>query len=195
MLSWSKEAATKPPVESGESQLANQKNMLVWGSSAIGKRDVVRPESPVPINADFHGWLLDQASALRGQRSDSIDWQNLAEELEAMAASERRTRKKQLKQLMLHLLKMRGQAEQLHRLGSRRRSIRDAREEIEDIIADSPGILQGKTDELLSQVYERARIAASEETKLPLKEFPEQCPWSFEDIMRQDFFPGSSRSN
>lgn len=112
-----------------------------------------------------------------------------------MAGSERRTLKRQIKQLMLHLLKMRAQADQLHRHGSWRRSIRDAREQLEDIIADSPGIFQGKTEEVVSQVYERARIAASEETKLPVQDFPERCPWSFEDMMRQDFFPGSSRSH
>ena len=37
------------------------------------------------IDDDFNAWLLDQAAALRGLQPDSLDWQNLAEELEAMA--------------------------------------------------------------------------------------------------------------
>lgn len=165
------------------------------GSAAEGQRGAVRHESPIRIDADFHGWLLDQASALRRQQLESIDWQHLAEELEAMAAGERRTLKRQLKRLIMHLLKMRAQADQLNRHGGWRRSIRDAREELEDIVADSPGLFQGKTDEVVAQVYERARNAASEETKLPLRDFPDQCPWSFENMMRKDFFPGTSRSN
>jgi hypothetical protein len=169
--------------------------MLTWGNSHERNRTAVPSDLEVPIDSDFHSWLLYQASALREQRLDSIDWQHLAEELEAMAAGERRTLKKQLKRLILHLLKMSEQTEQLHRHGSWRRSIRDAREELEDLLADSPGIFQGKTDEVLAQVYERARIAASEETKLALKDFPEQCPWSFEDIIRKDFLPGPSQSN
>ncbi len=165
------------------------------GSAAEGQRVAAPHEAPISIDADFHGWLLGQASALRRQQLESIDWEHLAEELEAMAAGERRTLKRQLKRLIMHLLKMRAQANQLSRHGSWRRSIRDAREELEDIIADSPGIFQGKTEEVVSQVYERARSAASEETKLPLEDFPDQCPWPFEDMMRKDFFPGSSQSN
>jgi hypothetical protein len=166
------------------------KHMLAIGAGA----DVAR-QAPVQIEADFHQWLRQQASALREQRLDSIDWQHIAEELEAMAAGERRTLRKQLKRLLLHLLKMREQPEQLSRHGGWRRSIRDARDEIEYILEDSPGIFQGKTDEIIADAYARARETASEETKLPLKNFPEQCPWSYEHIVRRDFFPGSSQSN
>ncbi len=112
-----------------------------------------------------------------------------------MAAAERRALKNQLKRLLLHLLKMRDQPDQLHRHGSWRQSIRDARQQIEDLLADSPGIFQGKTDQVLAMAYKRARVDASEETKLPLKNFSEQCPWSFDEVIREDFFPGSSQSN
>lgn len=173
--------------------MADPKKMQALGSSFASERNVVRHESPAAIDADFHEWLLDQASALREQRLESIDWQHLAEELEAMAASEGRVLKNQLKRLLMHLLKMREQPEQLSRHGSWRRSIRDARQQIEDLLADSPGILQGRADELVAQAYKRARIDASEDTKLPLKNFPEDCPWPFEEIIREDFFPGVPR--
>lgn len=150
---------------------------------------------PLSYQADFHKWLLDQAAILNERQPDLIDWKHIAEELEAMAAGERRTLRKQLKRLLLHLLKMREQPEQLSRHGAWRRSIRDARDEIEYILEDSPGIFQGRTDESLADAYGRARETASEETKLPLKNFPERCPWSYEHIMRRDFFPGSSQSN
>ena len=169
--------------------------MLAMGSAAVGQRGGVSPESPIRIDADFHGWLLDQAAALRREQFESIDWQHIAEELETMAAGERRTLKKQLKRLMLHLLKMGAQSDPLNRHGGWRRSIRDAREELEDLVDESPGIFQGKTEEVVSQAFERARSAASEETKLPLEDFPDRSPWSFEEMMRKDFFPGSSQSN
>jgi hypothetical protein len=56
---------------------------------AIGRS---RPASrkKVRIDEDHHGWLLAQASLLRSGRHDSLDWSNLAEELEAMAAARRR---------------------------------------------------------------------------------------------------------
>lgn len=143
----------------------------------------------VQIESDFHGWLLDQASKLRSQRYRSLDWSNLAEELEAMAAQQRREIKKHLKKLLAHLLKFKLQPDELSHHHSWRSSIREAREDINDILEDSPGIFQGKRDEVLATCYKRARTLASDETDLPLGSFPETCPWSFDQIMREDFFP------
>ena len=166
------------------------KHMLAIGAGAAAERTNVVRKSGLDINTDFHSWLLDQASAVREQRLDSIDWQHIAEELEVMAAGERRALKNQLKRLLLHLLKIREQPERLSRQGGWRRSIRDAREQIEDIFEDSPGILQGKGEETLAITYKRARLDASDESKLPLKRFPETCPWSFEEVVSKNFYPG-----
>ncbi len=41
-------------------------------------RKRIREEAPaVRIDDDFHGWLLDQASALRDQRYGALDWKGL----------------------------------------------------------------------------------------------------------------------
>jgi len=40
------------------------------------------------LRGDFHAWLLNQAASLRDRRHDRIDWESIAEELEAMARSE-----------------------------------------------------------------------------------------------------------
>jgi hypothetical protein len=37
--------------------------------------------------------------------------------------------------------------------------------------------------------YRLARLDAERETGLAQESFPETCPFSFEDIMRQDFWP------
>lgn len=148
------------------------------------------PSGPaVKIDDDFHRWLLDQAAALRDRRVSSLDWERLAEELEAMAAQDRRTIKKNLKKLLVHLLKFKAQPDELHRHHSWRKSVREAREDISDLLEESPGIFQGNLDEVLTTCYERARAEASDDTHLPLKAFPESCPWSFEQIMRDDFYP------
>ena len=143
----------------------------------------------IQIDQDFHGWLLDQASALRDQRSYSLDWKHLAEELESMAAVERRELRKQLKRLLLHLLKMKYQPEALNRHHSWRTSIRNARDEINDLMKDSPGIFRGEQGEILATAFKRAREQASEGTRLRLDTFPANNPWSLEEIMREDFFP------
>jgi hypothetical protein len=75
---------------------------------------------------DFYGWLLDQASALQRLRPDSLDWQNLAEELEAMGRSEENALESYLVVLLKHLLKCRYQPGKI--TGSWEASIENSRE-------------------------------------------------------------------
>ncbi len=44
------------------------------------------------MERDYYDWLRRQSRALREHRPAFLDWQNLAEELEAMARSEERSR-------------------------------------------------------------------------------------------------------
>jgi len=154
---------------------------------------IVQAPPAIHIDDDYSGWLLAQASLLRSERHDSLDWSNLAEELEAMAAAQRHKIKKQLKRLLAHLLKFKAQPAELNRYHSWRKSIREAREQISDLIEDSPGIFQGKRDEFLAISYQRACLAAGEDTGLAIDAFPSSCPWSFDQIMDADFFPGAIR--
>src|SRR5690348_6596763 len=114
------------------------------------------------IEADFHGWLLDQAAALRAHDYEALDYEHLAEELESMGSQERRTLGSNLKNLFLHLLKFEYQPKEVKRFHSWRTSVNEAREQIADILEDSPGIFQGKRDEVLAKWYERARRKAAD---------------------------------
>jgi hypothetical protein len=151
--------------------------------------------SPVPsmemtrLDDDFHSWLVDQAQALHARRSDLLDWDALAEELEAMAARERREGKKQLRNLLAHLLKWSFQSEQLpRRAHSWRRTIRETREELNDLLEDSPGLVTPLKN-AFSKVYDRARSKASDDTRLPLDRFPAISPWTFDDALAEEFWP------
>jgi DNA primase len=138
------------------------------------------------VDDDFHGWLVDQAQALHTRRSELLDWDALAEELEAMAAKERREARKHLRNLLAHLLKWSFQSEELSRRAhSWRRTIRETREELSDLLEDSPGLLTS-LNESFAKVYERARNKASDETKLPLDRFPASPPWTIAQAMREE---------
>ena len=164
---------------------------LIVQSSALHPKamfDIVGPA--IQMRDDFCEWLLDQAARLRSHRPAWLDWDNLAEELEAMAVQDRRTMKKQLRRVLLHFLKLQFQPERRRQHNGWRRSIRSARTEMRDILDDSLGVLQGKETELVADCYKYARKEASEEGHLPLSDFPEECPWTFAQITDADYFPG-----
>jgi hypothetical protein len=115
----------------------------------------------VPSNAaydlDFYAWLVSQAQALGSKRSASLDWDNLAQEIDAMAASERHKLVSHLKVLLAHLLKWSWLAER--RSPSWENPVLNARDELSDRLAASPS-LKAKLDQALTTAYKRARREA-----------------------------------
>ncbi|MDX1655103.1 MAG: DUF29 domain-containing protein [Candidatus Competibacteraceae bacterium] len=65
------------------------------------------PEAASLYERDFHAWAQGQAALARAGHSDALDLENLAEELEGMARSDRRAMESRLEVLLMHLLKWR----------------------------------------------------------------------------------------
>jgi len=106
-----------------------------------------------------------------------------------MAGRERRELKSHLRILITHLLKWEFQVNQREIHGSSwRKSVRNARHEIADLLEDSPS-LKPRVDEFLPEMYKRARADASDESGLPIDTFPPSCPWDFAQLMDHDFWP------
>jgi len=151
----------------------------------------VRPATfTVQIDQDFHGWLLEQVSALRDQRISSLDLEHLAEELEAMAKSDERALASQLRRLLEDLLKW--QFLPSRRGASWERTATDARDQIRDLMDESPS-LEKKLPTILQKVYPRARrdtlAVAKRIAKVELLGVSETFPWPFEMCMQEDFWP------
>jgi hypothetical protein len=135
---------------------------------------------------DFHAWLLDQAKRLR-LGDMSVDGGSLAEELEGMAARERRELASYLEVLLKHLLKWQFQPNR--RTKSWRNSVKVARRGIEDVLEDSPS-LEASIAELIKKTFLRARVDAAEEMGLNRKQtgqLPLNCPWTFAQLVDPDF--------
>ena len=49
--------------------------------------------------------------------------------------------------------------------------------------------LQNHPAERLSLAYRRARLDAADETGIDLETFPGVCPWTIEQILKEDFLP------
>jgi hypothetical protein len=103
-----------------------------------------------------------------------------------MGKSQKRALGSHLRVLLIHLLKWHCQP-QLRR-PSWRVSIRNARDCIEAIVADSPSLGRLPQD-LFAQEYVKARKYAADETGLPLASFPERAPFSLAEVLDEDFLP------
>jgi hypothetical protein len=142
---------------------------------------------PALYDTDFYAWTQVQAAALRGKDWAALDIENLVEELEGMARSDRRALGSHLKNLLMHLLKW---AYQPDRRGSSwQGSLEEAREAIEDLLEESRRSMEAESRRQFAKQYTRARRKASLETGLPLTTFPEPCQWSLEQVLDPDFLP------
>lgn len=133
---------------------------------------------------DYLGWVEEQVSLLRAGRLDELDAANIAEELSDMGKAELHRLQSALKILVMHMLKWDQQTE--HRSTSWEGSIREHRRRIVRLISRNPG-LKSRADEALADAYEDARGWASIETGIPEDEFPENCPYGWDDILKRPF--------
>lgn len=135
--------------------------------------------------ADFYTWALRQADKLRAHDRD-LDWDNLAEEIEALSRSEARELRSRYILLLTHLLKWLFQPER--RGASWEVTIKRERKEIEDHLNANPG-LKSRRDELFGEAYAIARLDAALETSLPEATFPETNPFTVAQAMDEAFWP------
>lgn len=135
---------------------------------------------------DFFAWLNEQAGLLRAGRLSELDIENIAEEIESMSRSEKRELVSRLKILIMHLLKW--QFQPSHRGASWRNSINTARDDLADLLNDSPS-LKSQLPAAMATAYKRARRDASDETQLGSAVFPPACPWTFDQMSDSNFWP------
>jgi hypothetical protein len=138
---------------------------------------------------DFYAWANEQAALLRSGRLSEADIEHVAEEIESMGKTEKRELVSRLTVLLLHLLKWRFQP--ARRGASWETSIANARDDITDHLADNPS-LSAQRDAVLTAAYRRASREAGSETGLGKAAFPPVCPWSFEQMMADDFWPDNT---
>lgn len=136
--------------------------------------------------SDFNLWLKATAELLRSGKLQELDIENLIEEIEGLARSDRRELRNRARVLLMHLLKWQFQPDQ--RSNSWRATIRVQRSEIQSILLDSPS-LRAYLSDVLPGVYPESRPLASDETGLALEKFPEICPYSVEQLLDQNFLP------
>lgn len=136
---------------------------------------------------DFYAWTQEQAQLLRHQQWSQLDLPNLIEEIESLGKQQRQELRNRLKVLIGHLLKWEYQSEQRSR--SWLMTIRIQRRDTQELLEENPS-LKPYLQEAPQKVYESGRDLAVGETNLPLKTFPQTCPYTLEEILSDRFYPG-----
>jgi ribosomal protein L29 len=142
--------------------------------------------SPSSYEQDYYLWFADQARLLRAGVWQQIDVEHLAEELEDMGKREKRALRSRTVVLLAHLLKYRFQPQ--HRSSSWNGTIREQRKQLAELLSDSPSLKPRLKDDLQDS-YISASLLAAGETGLAETAFPEQCPFSIDQLLDQDFWP------
>jgi hypothetical protein len=155
-------------------------------ASPVAAETTAEPAATSSYETDLVAWAEVNAALLRQGRLSEIDAEHIAEELEDMGKSERRALASQLRNLMLHLLKW--QHQQGLRSASWRRSIQNARREIQVILSDSPS-LKSRLATFVGEEYPPAVRLAVTETALPVQSFPAACPYSTDQLLDDNWWP------
>jgi hypothetical protein len=135
---------------------------------------------------DSYSWFFHTAQLLREKRMNEIDIDHLIEEMEDMGKSYEKELINRLTILVAHLLKW--QYQSTMKGHSWKYTIIEQRDQIVEHLRENPG-LKSKTTECLKQAYKYAISRAAKETGLESKIFPTECPYTWEQIINDDFYP------
>ncbi|WP_310463634.1 DUF29 domain-containing protein [Sphaerotilus sp.] len=139
-----------------------------------------------PYEKDVVAWAMEQAALLRAGKLSAIDIEHIAEEIEDVGKSEKRELASRMSVLLAHLLKWQHQPER--RGSSWTRTIKAQRSSIAVALKQTPSLKASLSDpDWLTVTWEDAVAKAGEETGLGT--FPEDCPWSMDQVLLVEFFP------
>lgn len=150
----------------------------------MGKHE--KPKLPL-YERDFYAWTQEQAEKVRGRAHNDIDWENVAEEIDSVGRSQKKEIRSRLAVLLQHLLKWEHQPEL--RSHSWQSTISEQRTSLQGTLTDSPS-LESFPAEALGWSYALAVRRAVRETRLPAASFPDDCPYSVQQVLDDAFLPG-----
>ena len=133
---------------------------------------------------DYHLWLELTTKLLKDRQFERLDLNNLIEEIETLGRSEKNRVISSLKLICQHLLKWQYQTE---RSKSWLKTIRRERNNLADYIEYLPSLKKFlETPEVLAKAYRRGRNAIQE---TEIENFPQDCPFSLEEVLDLNYLP------
>lgn len=139
---------------------------------------------PSLYDTDFYSWTSEQANLLRAGDARSLDFANIAEEIETLGRSEAAALRSSLRLIVMHLLKAIHQPEMASR--SWLSTIRRERINVERSLKDNPS-LKAKLPVLFVEACEDGREEALAETGLAC--IPDEPSLTLDQVRDKTFIP------
>ena len=134
---------------------------------------------------DIALWSNLMAELLRQGQFDQLDLEHLIDEVIDLGRRERDRLVSAVRLILHHLLKWQYQPERRSR--SWLKTIQRERINSQSYVEDTPSLKRIQTQDWLHKIYTIARKDAALETELPLNTFPEDCPYSWEQVFDEGF--------
>ena len=136
--------------------------------------------------SDFFSWTLEQARLLRLGRLDSVDLENIAEEIETLGRAELNALRSRYAVLGMHLIKTALQPKRASR--SWALTIAEQRIQIARLLDDNPG-LKPRRSTLFLEGYQDGRKLAAADTGLDLSRIPAELSFSMAQAEDEAWHP------
>ena len=133
--------------------------------------------------ADETAWLEAMVHLIQQGHYHDLDFAHLGDYLGDMARRDRREVKSRLITLLAHVLKWDHQRDQRSR--SWQGTIIEQRQELSELVAH--GVLRNHAEAILAETYTEAVERAAAETGTAAELFPDECPYSLDQLLSADF--------
>ena len=133
---------------------------------------------------DFYAWTQEQSALLSRGQWQSLDIENLVEEIESLGKQQKQELRNRLGVLIGHLLKWEFQPKL--RGKSWRSTIIEQRDRIKLHLKDNPS-LKSYLDEAVIEAHRLALSLVVRETPLDYPDLPADCPYAINQILDPQF--------
>ena len=140
-------------------------------------------------DTDYNLWVLETVKQLQNRDLDSLDWDNLIDEVLDWSKREKRKIESLLIKLFEHLLILQyWESERERNRGHWEREITSSRLQIHRQLEDSPS-LKNHLQDRFQKCYGDGRKLASKHAQLPLNTFPKSEFTTLEQILDENWLP------
>ena len=140
-------------------------------------------------DTDYNLWIEETVKKLQAKDFETLDLENLIEEVSDLSRREKKKLKNLLIRLFEHLLKLAyWESEREYNQGHWEGEIINFRQQINDELKDSPSLKPYLLDIFL-ECYQKGRAIASKRSQLPLNIFPSSPIGNIEQILDENWLP------